>query len=317
MGVAHPDPAREVAEHRVLVAEARELAHLPVGLLAAVAGDEVVEADLVDAIAAGGADAGVDPADPALPPLEALLHGPGVGEPAGLADPGGGDVATVADHVDESRLGEEHGERTRFGDDVAALLDQPGPGLLGREGPEQVEEELPAGRLGLATLAAAQEGVRGRIEAALGDVAVEAAEAEAGGLEVPPPVVAEPVSEEVGAGPARENVGEPAGIGVESRLVGDLAELAVGAEDLRDDVGPGSAGPADEEQGRGVPQVGSGCAAGHSLGVESGRHGAWKVARVVGGPLRGPPNPCGKVSGPIARPKACRALSGYLMPSRT
>ena len=107
-----------------------------------------------------------------------------------------------------------------------------------------------------------------------GHVAVQAAEAEAGGLEVPPPVVAEPVGEEVGAGPAGEDVGEPARIGVEAGLVRDLAEVAVGVEDLRDDVGAGAAGPADEEQRDGVPQVGAGCAAGHSLGVESGRHGA-------------------------------------------
>ena len=163
----------------------------------------------------------------------------------------------------------------RLGDDVAALLDQPRLRLLGRERPEQVEEELPAGRLGLAVCGAAQEGGPSpRRDGDLGHVAVQAAEAEPGGLEVPPPVVAEPVGEEVGAGPAGEDVGEAAGIDMEACLVGDLAVMAVGAEDLRDDVGAGAAGPAHEEQRDGVPQVGVGCAAGHSLGVESGRHGA-------------------------------------------
>ena len=121
----------------------------------------------MDAIAADRADAGVDPADPRLPPLEALLHRPRVGEPARLADARGGDVAAVADDVDEPGLREERAERPGLGDDVAALLDQAGLRLLGRERPEQVEEELPAGGLGLAALAAAQEGVGGRVEAAL------------------------------------------------------------------------------------------------------------------------------------------------------
>ncbi len=176
--------------------------------------------------------------------------------------------------MDEPGLGEQRPERAGLGDDVAALLDQPRLRLLGRERPEQVEEELPAGCLRLAVRGPAQERVGRRVEAAPGHVAVQAPEAEPGGLEVPPPVVAEPVGEQLGAGAAGEDVGKAAGIDVEARLVRHLPVVAVGAEDLRDDVSAGAAGPAHEEQRDGVPQVGVGCAAGHSLGVESGRHGA-------------------------------------------
>ena len=122
-----------------------------------IAGDEVVEADLVDALAAGGPDAALDPADPPLPPFEALIHRPRVREPAGLPDPRGGDVAAVANDVDESCLGKQHPQRSRLGDDVAALLDQARLRLLGGQWPEQVEEDLPAGGLELAALGAAQE----------------------------------------------------------------------------------------------------------------------------------------------------------------
>ena len=228
----------------------------------------------MDAVATGDPDATLDPPDPRLPPFEALFHGSRVGEPAGLTDPRGGDVAAVADDVDEPCLREEHGERPGLGDDVAALLDQPGLGLLGRERPEQVEEQLPAGRLGLAALTAAQERRGGRVEAALRNVAVQPAVAEPGRFEVPPPVMAEPVGEQVGARAAGEDVGEAAGVDVEASLVRDLAVMTVRAEDLRDDMGAGAPGSANEEQRDGVPQVGIGCAAGHSLGVESGRHGA-------------------------------------------
>ena len=194
-------------------------------LLAAVAGDEVVEADREDAIGAGGADAVVDPADPRLPPLEALLHRPRVGEPAGLPDAGGGDVAAVADDVDEAGLGEERPSGPGLGDRVAALLDQAGLRPLGRQRPEQVEEELAAGGLGL-VVEAAQERGPGGVQPLLRDVAVDAAEGEPRGLEVAVPVVLEAVGEEIGAGAAGEHVGEAAGVGVEAGLVRDLAEVA-------------------------------------------------------------------------------------------
>ena len=96
-----------------------------------------------------------------------------------------------------------HPQRARLGDRVAALLDQACLVALGGQGPEQVEEDLPAGRLRL-VVEAAQERGRGRLEAALRHVAVEPAEAEPRRLEVPVPVVAQPVGEEVGARAPRQ-----------------------------------------------------------------------------------------------------------------
>ena len=172
-------------------------------------------------------------------------------------------------------------ERPGLGDDVAALLDQPRLRLLGRERPEQVEEELPAGRLGLAALGAAQERVVAASRRRFGHVAVQAAEAEPGGLEVPPPVVAEPVGEQLGAGPAGEDVGKAAGSTWKRASFGTFRKWLWELRIFETTWVPERPVPPDEEQRDRLKQVGVRCAAGHSLGVESGRHGCFERVGAV------------------------------------
>src|SRR5207244_6191644 len=128
--------------------------------------------------------AGGDPAHPLLPPGDPLAAGPRVDQVPGLRDPGGRGVAPVADDVDEPRLGEEPCEHLAPGDDVGALLDDAdGPLSLGAK-PQQIEEEIVAGALGVG-VEALVEGREGEVEPLTVDELVEPAEAAA--LESPPP----------------------------------------------------------------------------------------------------------------------------------
>src|SRR5204863_7832359 len=91
---------------------------------------KLIEAHREEAIRRHRPGGGVDPPEPVLPPLEALLTGAGTNETPGLGHARGRCVTPVANDVDELGLWQEANQRGCDGDRVAALpVEAVGPGL--------------------------------------------------------------------------------------------------------------------------------------------------------------------------------------------
>jgi hypothetical protein len=204
---------------------------------------ELVKAHDGEAIRRDLVRSGVDPPQPALPPLDPLLGVAGIDDAPSLRDPRRGGVAPVAHRVDEPRLGEDPEQRRALGHGVAAHLDEAGlVRALGKRG-QELEEEL-AARCGGVSVVRRPELVDGGVEPLARNGPVQAAHLQ--GLHTPPPRSAQLGDELVGRNRAREQVREPARVAVEPDLVADLLVAGVAPHELRDDVSAAAAGAADE-----------------------------------------------------------------------
>src|SRR5581483_4007682 len=215
------DPGVEPLPHRPRVVDLQELDDAVEGA-PAVAVDEVVELDLQHDLGRHRAQPLVRGADHPLPDFQRLDR---VVRHVHLLQVAARDRPSVADDVDEARVGEDPQERRRVGDAATGELDPRRLAGALRRGVDHALEQAPRRRPAVA-LEAGPELLQRRLELLAGDEAVDALRA----LEpAHPPALPAGLDEALHAHPALEQVGQAAAHAVHADLGFDQVVAGVGA----------------------------------------------------------------------------------------